>query len=157
MQGLSPICFESVSAVTLTPSVDIGTRRTVSGCDYVYVYNTGTDTAIVGGAVVFASSASGYSVAASAVTMTDLGVGIVNNVAIPTLSYGWVLTRGYAKFNAGASDSFAVGNPLAVAVSGAFGNKTICTGYMTPVVGKCQLVTASGLTGTGAAFFNFCI
>jgi hypothetical protein len=155
-QGLSPIMFESVSAVTATNSVDLGTRRTVGGYEYLYVYNGSTETVPVGNAAIIASGSSGYTIAVSAVTMVDFGVGIVKHAAIPTLNYGWLMTRGFAAFNSGASDSFAVGNPLAVAVSGVFAHKTISTGYVTPVVGKCVGAVASGNSaGGGVAYFNF--
>jgi hypothetical protein len=154
-ESLGPVFMEGVSAVTATNSVEVGTRRTVAGNDYIYVYNAGTDQIPVGnGAIV--TAATGYSVIAGAVTMVDFGVGVCKHTTIPAASYGWLLTRGFSGFNAGASDSFAVGNPLALAVSGVFANKTISTGYVTPVVGRCISACASGLSGgTGYAYFNF--
>lgn len=152
----SPIRMESVSAVTATNSVEVGTRVTADGADYVYIWNGSTETIPVGNAAIIGSGCSGYTCAVSAVTQVDFGVGIVKHAAIPTLNYGWLMTRGFAAFNSGASDSFAVGNPLAVAVSGVFANKTISTGYVTPVVGKCVGAVASGNSaGGGVAFFSF--
>lgn len=154
--GIAPIMFESVSAVTATNSVDLGTRRTLGGYEYLYVFNAGTDTVPVGNAAHLASGSSGYSVNVSCITQVDLGIGVCKHVAIPTLNYGWLLTRGFAAFNSGASDSFAIGNPLAVAVSGVFANKTISTGYVTPVIGQCVGAVASGNSaGGGVAYFNF--
>lgn len=155
-QGVAPIMFESVSAVTATNSVELGTRATVGGYNYVYVFNAGSDTIPVGNAAHLASGSSGMSVNVSCVTMTDLGIGVCKHAAIPTLNYGWLMTRGFAAFNSGASDSFAIGNPLAVAVSGVFANKTISTGYVTPVVGQCIGAVASGNSAAGGvAYFNF--
>jgi hypothetical protein len=152
----SGIQFESVSAVTATPSVEVGTRRTEAGNDYLYVYNGSTETIPVGNAAIIGSGCSGYTVAVSAVTQVDFGVGVVKHTAIPTLNYGWILTRGFSGFNAGASDSFAVGSPLAVALSGVFAHKTISTGYVTPVVGKAVGACASGLSAAnGVAYFQF--
>ena len=37
--GVAPICFEPVTAVTASPSVELGTERTEGGSNYVYVYN----------------------------------------------------------------------------------------------------------------------
>ena len=37
----NPIATESVSAVTATPSVEVGTRRYYKGKDYIYCYNAG--------------------------------------------------------------------------------------------------------------------
>ncbi len=153
-QSNGPILFESVSNVTATPSVEVGTRVTVAGADYIYVYNTGSST--VGqyfGAVV--SAVSGFSVTVSSVTMTDVAIGIAKHAAIPTGSYGWLLTRGFSKFAAGASDSFAVAGPLALGVDGVFCLKSCATGWITPVIGKATVAAASGLTGTGEAYFNF--
>lgn len=154
-ESVGPVSMEGVSAVTATNSVEVGTRRTVAGNDYIYVYNAGADTLPVGmGAVITAST--GYSVILGSVTMVDFGVGVCRNADIATAKYGWLMTRGFGPFSAGANDSFAVGNPLALAVSGAFANKTISTGYVTPVVGRCISAAASGLSGgTGYAFFNF--
>lgn len=148
--------FESVSAVTLAPSVELGTRVTVAGADYVYCYNGHTETVPVGNAAKIGSGLSGYTIAVSCITQVDYAIGVVKHAALPTLSYGWLMTRGFAAFNSGASDSFAVGNPLAVAISGVFANKTISTGYVTPVVGQCVGAVASGNSaGGGVAFFNF--
>lgn len=153
-QGLAPVGFEGVSAVTATPSVQLGTRRNVGGNDYVYCYAAGG--AINKGNGVAVTGTSGYSVVVTTVTMTDFGLGICRNATIAAGSYGWIMTRGFSDFNAGASDSFAVGNPLALAVDGLFANKTISTGYITPHVGKCLSACASGLSAAqGFAYFNF--
>lgn len=156
VESLGPVCMEGVSAVTATNSVELGTRRTVAGNDYIYVFNKGADTLPVGfGAIVTAST--GYSVILGSVTMVDFGVGVCRNVDIPTVNYGWLMTRGFGPFSAGANDSMAVGNPLALAVSGTFANKTISTGYVTPVVGRTISAIASGggSAGTSWAYFNF--
>lgn len=153
-QGIAPVLFESVSAVTATPSVQLGTRCNVGGNDYVYVYAAGG--AINKGNAAIITGTSGYSVNVTSVTMVDLGVGICRNATIAAGSYGWLMTRGFSDFNAGANDSFAVGNPLALAVDGLFANKTISTGYVTPVVGRCLSACASGLSAAqGFAYFNF--
>ena len=65
------IYFESVSAVTATPSVEVGRRRIEGDEAYVYVYNTGSSTAGVNKGCVL-SAVSGYSVTVSSVTMTDI-------------------------------------------------------------------------------------
>lgn len=152
--GLSPVLFESVSAVTATPSVQLGTRVNVGGNDYVYVYNDGGALNKGNGAIV--TGTSGYSVHVTSVTMTDFALGICRNATIAAGSYGWLMTRGFSDFNAGASDSFAVGNPIALAVDGLFANKTISTGYITPHVGRCLSACASGLSAAqGFGYFNF--
>lgn len=154
-QGVAPILFESVSAVTASNSVEVGTRATVAGNDYIYVYNAGNSQIPVGNGAV-CSGVSGYSVTVSAVTMVDFAIGVVKHATLTTGTYGWLLTRGFSGFNTGASDSCATGSPLAIAVDGVFANKTISTGYVTPVVGRSMGAAASGLSaGTGFAYFNF--
>lgn len=154
-QGVAPILFESVSAVTASPSVELGTRATVAGNDYIYVYNAGNSQIPVGNGAVL-SGTSGYSVTVSAITMLDFGVGIVKHATLTTGTYGWLLTRGFSGFNSGANDSMAAGAPLAIAVDGVFANKTLSTGYVSPVVGKAVGACASGLSGgTGVGYFHF--
>lgn len=149
----NPILFESVSAVTTANSVELGTRTTQGGSDYIYVYNAGAATISQSCAAVL-SATTGYSVTGAAVTMLDFGIGIAKNAAIPAASYGWLMTRGFSTFIAGADDSFAVGDAIAVAVSGLFGHKTISTGYVTPHVGKCIQAAASAAS-TGYGYFSF--
>lgn len=151
--SVGPIAFESVSAVTATNSVELGTRVSVGGNDYVYVYNAGNSQISKGfGATV--SGTTGYSVTVSAVTMLDFAVGVCKNATLTTGTYGWLLTRGFSTFVAGASDSFTTGDVLALAVDGVFALKTISTGYVSPIVGKAVQGAASG-TSTGYAFFRF--
>lgn len=151
------VVAESVSQVTLTNSVEVGTRRIVAGDEYVYVYNASASSAQIStGYGVVLSAVSGYSVTVSSTTTTDFMIGICRHVTIPTAGYGWVLSRGFSSFNAGASDSFAVGNLIAIGVDGAFASKSSATGYTGPVVGKCMVAAASGLSsGTGIGYFSF--
>lgn len=153
-QGASPVLFESVSAVTATPSIDVGTRRVDGGNHYVYVYNAGNSAINMGYAAVM-SGVSGYSVTVSAITQVDFGIGICKNATMATATYGWLLTKGFSYFNTGANDSCSTGANLAVGVDGVIVYKTICTGYMSPVVGKATLTGTSGTSLTGFGFFNF--
>jgi hypothetical protein len=152
-QSVGPIAFESVSNVTAANSVELGTRVTVNGNDYIYVYNAGNSQISKGyGAVL--SGTTGYSVTVSAITMVDFAVGICRNATLTTGTYGWLMTRGFSTFVAGANDSFAAGNPIALAVDGAFANKTISTGYVTPHVGKTVQASDSGASA-GYGYFSF--
>lgn len=153
LDSIGPISFESVSAVTATPTVEIGTRRSVAGNEYLYVFNAG-NTQISKGHAAILSGVSGYSVTVSSITMTDYPVGMVKHTTLTSDTYGWLMTKGFATFIAGASDSFAVGNPIGLGVDGAFVNKTISTGFMSPTLGKCLQATASNVS-SGYGYFSF--
>lgn len=99
LQTVSPISFESVSATTLTPSVQLGTKRSEGGIDYVYVYNGSTSSIGQGlmGNIGATSMNSGYTVTvtnAASQVGGPLVVGVAHNAAIPTLCYGWLATKG---------------------------------------------------------------
>ena len=92
----SPVEEESVSNVTQTPSVEIGTRRFHAGEEYVYCYNAGGASVTVGLGVKFVTAASGYSVAAT--SLTDVYsplVGVVKHTAPSSGDYFWAMTRGF--------------------------------------------------------------
>lgn len=100
--SISPILEESVSNVTSTNSVQLGTRVTVDGNDYVYVYNSGAATIAQGyGAYLPSASMSAWA-ASFCVSVSNAAsqsggeklVGIAHNAAIATTKYGWVCTRG---------------------------------------------------------------
>lgn len=118
--GADPVLEESVSAVTATPSVTLGTRRIYAGEEYVYCYNNGTGTASVGLGVKFATGASGYSVAVTSVTDTlNPCVGAVKHVDITSSSYGWVLVRGFVSVKL-VSASTADYKMIALGAAGSF-------------------------------------
>lgn len=101
LQSLGPVSFESVSNVTATNSVELGTRRTEAGIDYIYVYNAGAAD-IAQGQMGFIGAAIASSVANYSVTVSNAAsqsgsravVGVAHNAAITTLKYGWLATRG---------------------------------------------------------------
>jgi hypothetical protein len=100
--SISPILEESVSNVTSTNSVKLGTRVTVAGNDYIYVYNSGAATISQGyGAYLPSASmsawAASYVVSVSNAASQSGGeklVGIAHNADIAASKYGWVCTRG---------------------------------------------------------------
>lgn len=142
---------EGVSAVTAAPSVDVGMIRTVGPETYRYCYNTGSSTIGVGfGAVL--SSVAGYSVTVSSVTSVDFLVGVCKHVAIPTGSYGWLMTRGFSRVVMGADNSGAVGNMLELGTDGAFASVSNTTGNKGPTVGK--LMSAIASAGSGMAYIS---
>ena len=152
-EGLAPVRFESVSAVTLTNTVDLGTRATDGGNEYIYVYNAGNSQISKGHAAIL-SAATGYSVTVSSITMVDFALGMVKHSTMATATYGWLLTKGFATFIAGANDSFAAGNPISLGIDGAFVYKTISTGFVSPAIGKAVQATASGVSA-GYGYFSF--
>lgn len=95
--SVGPALEEGISQVTQTPSVNIGTRRIYNGEEYVYCYNAGGGTASQKAMVKIITGASGYSVAATALTdALSPAVGVVKHVAMAAGDYGWVMTKGFA-------------------------------------------------------------
>lgn len=150
MEGQVPHRFGSVSMVTSSlgpndPKVGDVTR---TGDEvYRFVYNVGSSTAGVSYGVV-CSAVSGYSVTVSSTTSVDFLVGVVKHAAIPTGSYGWVMTQGWTQVEMEADNSAAAGQLLALAADGEFALKSNSTGYPTPAVGKTMEAIASGASGT---------
>jgi hypothetical protein len=130
LSGIAPICFEGVSAVTATPSVQLGTRRNHEGNDYIYVYNAG-NAQISQGMIAFnpgTSLSSGYSVTVSNAASQVGGiraVGVVHNVTLTTGTYGWVCCRGVVYCALDASEvSMNSGAELTDGVDGGFSSYT---------------------------------
>lgn len=150
----SPINFGGISMVTATLGAndpEVGTTRRVGDEDYIFVYNTGSSTIGVGYAATI-SGVTGYSVTVSTTTSVDFAVGVCKHVAIPTGSYGWLMTKGFAKVVMEADNSAAAGQLLAIAADGEFALKSNSTGYPTRAVGKTTEAIASG--GSGVAYIT---
>ena len=98
---VDPISFESVSSVTSTNSVDLGTRRHEAGIDYLYVYNAGAST-IAQGKMGFIPSSQASNIGLFYVTGSNAAsqagcravVGVAHNADIAASKYGWLATRG---------------------------------------------------------------
>jgi hypothetical protein len=146
-QGLDPIAFESVSAVTATPSIDVGVRRVYNGEEYVYVYNNGGAQASPGFGLVV-SALSGYSVTVSS-TSGQFAVGFVKHATLTTATYGWALVRGFldGMTNGMASTALAAGDALQIAADG-----KVCKGETGPYIAAAMKATASA--GTMSAFIR---
>lgn len=113
-----PVEPESVSNVTATNSVDLGTVRFFNGEEYVYVYNGGTASAPVGKIMVLSFS-SGFTLTVSSTTGYDVAFGVVKHAAIPASQYGWLITRGFSTVqNAMASTAMTAGDLLLPAAAG---------------------------------------
>jgi len=112
-----PVEFESVSNVTLSPSVDLGTVRIVNGEEYVYVYNDSNTSMPVGLGCVMSGN-TGMSVTISSTTFFNVCVGYVKHATFPSLTYGWLLTRGFTNIIMDANSSGIVGGPISLGLSG---------------------------------------
>jgi hypothetical protein len=147
VQSVAPVLFESVSAVTATPSIEVGSERVEGDEHYVYVYNAGNSQISVG-RVAIASAVSGYSVTVSSIS-GDFAVGLVKHATMTTGTYGWLCTRGFVDSvtNGMASTALAAGNPIQVAADG-----SVCKGETGPYIGK--MMTATGSAGVAHAFIS---
>lgn len=147
--GVAPVAFESVSAVTATPSVEVGTRRHEGDEHYVYVYNAG-NSQISPGYGTTVSGVSGYSVTVSTTTSIDLAIGFVKHATLTTGTYGWLVTQGFTPVE--CVQSISAGGLLVLAADGKVALKTISTGYVGPVVGKAVSAEASQAAGSCTAY-----
>lgn len=148
--GLQQLFEESVSAVTATNSVELGTERWEDGRKYVYMYNKSTSTASTKYGVVYSAS-SGYSVTISSVGGEQLA-GVVYNADIPPTEYGWVCVKGHVPLTSSGNSAIAAGNRVVLDAAGTFTRSTGGTGYTGVVV---ALPTgATETAGTFAAFVN---
>ncbi len=127
LNSLSPVCFEPVSQVTLTPSVQLGTVRGDAGVGYVYVYNDGNSQISQGQFAVLAgtnSLSSGYSVTVTNAASQAGGmkvVGVAHNATLSTGSYGWLATKGIVLAALDASTvSMNAGDVVVAGVDGGF-------------------------------------
>lgn len=144
----NPVLFESVSAVTATPSVDVGTRVVVGNNAYIYAYNNGNSQISVGRCAVV-SALSGYSVTVSSIS-GDFPVGVVKHATLTTATYGWLLTQGFVDnmTNGMASTAITAGDPIQVAADGA-----VCKAAgLGPNIGK--FTSSTGSAGTGSAYIS---
>jgi hypothetical protein len=131
--------------------------RFEGGNDYQYVYNSSSGTVLTGFGVALRTAATGYSVIVTTVTGVTPAFGVIVNT-FPTANYGWVLKRGFAKYQNGTSaDSndtgVAVGDPICMGgVTGAWVRATSVTGYLGTIQGFA--IDATGTAGSGMAYFN---
>lgn len=150
--SVGPICFEPVSAVTATPSVALGTKRTEAGFDYLYVYNDGGANIASGHGAVLQSGVSGMSVTVSSVTGTGALIGVAVNT-LTTGTYGWLLTRGITNIEVNTtSGSVAAGDSLVLGANGmwnrAQGTSGATAGVAAVVYGQALAAIESGASGS---------
>lgn len=125
VESLSPILFESVSNVTSTPSVELGTERTYAGESYRYIHHCGIATAAVGlGLIRPASAAAGlYSASVSSVS-GDVCVGFIKHAQMAANQYGWALTRGLVTVAVSSGASTVAAGAVALGVNGVIATHT---------------------------------
>jgi len=148
INGLQQLIEESVSQVTATNSVELGTERWVGGLKYQYIYNKSSSTASVGYAMVRiganASASSGYSLTVSATAGDyDLG-GVVYHSDVPARNYGWVVVKG-AVPAAYSNSGTTAGQGVALDTNGTFRSRSATTGNLYPFVGV-AITAASAAT-----------
>ena len=132
--GYKEVSEESVSAVTATPSVSLGSRQAEGGREYIYAYNGGS--AANKGAPVILTATSGYTFVVTFATAADTPcnlLGVVNNATCAAGSYCWVATRG----NVGVyviSMAVAASDALIVADAGGSARVATATSSLTQLV-----------------------
>lgn len=148
--GVDPINFESISAVTATNTVDLGTMRWHSGELYEYVY--AVKTIPVGYGAVY-SGTSGHSVVATGAVSGEHCAGFCKHVDIDLGKYGWLMKKGVVNAKNGRASTAPVIDQVArLGADGAFvtdvmvATSAIDHGH---VIGKILSAGASG--GTGAS------
>ena len=152
LETISPVYFESVSAVTTDPTVELGSRRTdESGNEYVYVYNAGQYEIWPGRIGYLGSSNSGYSITATnAASQVGIYAGGIHHATLTTGAYGWLMTRGVCAVSPDTSEvSFDAGDYLTVGVNEGYVGMTGATVSTGNRIGVC---ISSGVTQAGATF-----
>lgn len=141
--SVDPLMEEGVSNVTATPSVQLGTRRIVSGEEYVYCYNN-TGSAATQGMAMVASGLSGYSLTRSSTAADDFVVCFVKHADVAAGSYFWGLTRGLCSVNGSAA---VTGTLFTIGADGLVQTYLVGSFPTGPLIGK-YIVTNSGSTAS---------
>jgi hypothetical protein len=153
-KSISPVCDESVSQVTATPSQRLGDRRYHAGEEYVYCYNAGSGQASVNLGVKFATGASGYSIAATSVTdVFNPCVGVVKHSTMASGDYGWVMSKGFVNVKV-VSASTADYKMIALGAAGTFIEASGTTTLGTAVAVGYLLSHNTAAAGTAYAFIR---
>lgn len=141
-----PVVEESVSQCTQTNSVALGTRRWHAGEEYVYCFNAGGAAISTTVGVKLITGASGYSIAATALTDTYSPlVGVVKHTSMAAADFGWIMVRGFNNVKV-VSASTADYKMLALGAGGSFieASGTTTTGTATVVGFALSHNTAAG-------------
>jgi hypothetical protein len=157
---------ESVSAVTGTPSVDLGTIRFKDGIEYMYMHN-GSSGAVNQGSPVLITASTGYTFVvtyAQIDTVTAAAgygfafAGTLHNATMPSAAlYGWVARRGLincrpesSAIAAGDAVMIKNGGGAVIARSGITDTATaaeLCSFVVNPTVGQAMEAATAAATG----------
>jgi|WetSurMetagenome_2_1015567.scaffolds.fasta_scaffold104019_3 hypothetical protein len=151
--GYRTLVEESVSAVTATPSVTLGTRRMEGSTQYVYAYNGGS--AANKGAPVIMTATSAYTFVVTFATGADIPcqfLGIVQHATCAAGSYCWVAVEGFADAYV-VSNAVAIGDKLIIADGGGSARSATFTSSVTQLVkqgsiGQAMTAATAAATGT---------
>jgi hypothetical protein len=153
--GIGPTNLESVSAVTATATVVLGTIRYEGGAKYQYVYNAG-GAQISQRNICILSATTGYSVTVSSLSGADnvaaKPFGVCAHATATTATYFWAMRRGFCTLISSGSTAILAGYPI---IPGADGSSDAATGgtgmtSMCAVFGKAM--TATTTAGSFAAY-----
>jgi len=161
--GWQQLYNESVSAVTMTNSVDIGSRRHEAGVDYTYIRNDSSEQLIPTRGCKLASASTGYTVdvaaAAPATFSASVLAGVCVHATMTASAYGWIATRGFVSVEADGKTSIGAGEKIWLSLSGTFARYTAPTdvsifaqGLSVCGVASTAMVTTS--TGTFTAYIK---
>ncbi len=160
--GLQQVFVDSVSDVTLTAPLGYspGMRRSEAGQDYMFVYNAGGASAMVGWGVTV-SETTGYSVTVSSLTNVSPLAGVVVNATMVTDSYCWICTHGPVPLDSyngedvtggTATGTLATGQNVCLGNDGSF---SVCSVATDSAAGACGFIAVGATTGgSGAGFIN---
>lgn len=159
--SVGPVMFtqdgvSQVSAATAVPKASIGDRVFHKGEEYVLCYNAGGASITQGHGVKFITAASGYSVAATALTdVYNPCVGVAKHCAIPAAEYGWIMTKGFASVTV-VTAMTADYKMLALGASGCFieASGTTTLGTATKVGAALNINASAMIAGAAYAFIN---
>jgi hypothetical protein len=145
---------EGVSAVTATPSVQLGERREYNGDQYVYAYNNSDSQLVPGYHAVHATAATGYSFTITH-TAGMVPVGMCKNSTFTTQTYGWLMTSGYhASAAGGTPGTIAAADKVFPSTSGTWNNLPTLTVTLCAGTPASYAETATGTAGAFAIWFQ---
>jgi hypothetical protein len=156
--GFQQAYMESVSNVTATNSVELGSIRFHDGEYYEYVY-AAKELPVGYGAVK--TGTSGHTCIATGSVSGEYCAGAVKHAAISSGSYGWLLVRGVVDVKNGRAGTAPVVNQTArLGADGAFVTDlmVLTTGIdNVHIVGKALSAGASGDTGASLFLLNLSV
>jgi hypothetical protein len=146
--SVGPVVFESVSATTATPSIQLGMTRVYEGEVYEYVH--AAKECPVGYGTVY-SGTSGKTVVCTGSVSGEYCAGWVKHATIASGSYGWILKKGVVDAkNAKAGSAPVINEPAYLGSDGGFCNERVVVTNAVlggHVIGKVLSAGASGDTG----------